>query len=145
MDIDVAFSRELLKQIAPQVKAVDSSINVWGKPAWVYQHMKDHWEFHFNDFYWHGSAANAFDARYKGWSAWLEVKAGGKNWESAKDVATFIAWSASNQAEEKGLRGVEIELRARSRDERMASFTIKEGGRIFLVQVTEVEVRKING
>jgi len=41
------------------------------KSAWVYKVGKDHWEFHFGSYYWHGSADNAYDARAKGWSAWL--------------------------------------------------------------------------
>ena len=33
------------------------------------------WEFHaFDGFYWSGQAHNAFDARVKGWEAWLRHK-----------------------------------------------------------------------
>lgn len=75
-DIDVAFCRMLLRQLAPEVKAIDPKINVFGGPAWVYNHGRDHWEFHFGDFYWHGTAGNAYDARYSGWSAWLAERRG---------------------------------------------------------------------
>jgi hypothetical protein len=31
------------------------------------------WEFHGPDnYYWHGNASGAYEARYKGWMAWLE-------------------------------------------------------------------------
>lgn len=42
------------------------------REAWVYKVGKDHWEFHFGEYYWHGSAGNAYEARANGWSAWLE-------------------------------------------------------------------------
>lgn len=75
MDINVVFCRELLRNIGPKVKTIDPTINVWAGPAWTYRYdHSDHWEFHFGDFYWYGSADNAYDARYQGWSAWLEER-----------------------------------------------------------------------
>jgi hypothetical protein len=67
---DIAFSRALLgeahtavKQFAPKTKLRD---------AWVWHAGRDHWEFHGpNNFYWHGRAGNAYDARFNGWIAWL--------------------------------------------------------------------------
>lgn len=68
-DIDVAFSRALLAQIAPAVRGVGKRVM---KDGWVYCVGRDHWEFHGPDeFYWHGSAGTAYEARYNGWSAWL--------------------------------------------------------------------------
>lgn len=69
-DIDIMFSRTLLAQILPALRKVGKRVT---KDAWVYHFHRDHWEFHGPDkFYWHGSASNAYEARYKGWSAWLE-------------------------------------------------------------------------
>jgi hypothetical protein len=68
--LDIAFSRALLgeahtavKQFAPKTKLRDASVRHTGR---------DHWEFHGpNNFYWRGRAANAYDARFHGWIAWL--------------------------------------------------------------------------
>lgn len=69
-NIDISFCRALLAQIIPAVRQAGKRPN---KDAWVWCVGRDHWEFHGpNDFYWHGSAGNAYEARYKGWSAWLE-------------------------------------------------------------------------
>lgn len=70
MDINISFSRALLARIIPDVKDKGMRVN---KDAWVWCAGRDHWEFHGpNNFYWHGSADNAYEARYKGWFAWLE-------------------------------------------------------------------------
>lgn len=75
MDINVAFCRELLRRLEPEVKAINPTISVWRRPSWVYQYDRSQdWEFHFGDFYWYGRADNAFDARWQGWSAWLEER-----------------------------------------------------------------------
>jgi hypothetical protein len=72
--LDIAFSRALLSEGHKAVKAVFPTINL-GKDAWVWCAGRDHWEFHGpENYYWHGSAGNAFDARYKGWMAWLRSK-----------------------------------------------------------------------
>lgn len=68
-DINVTFSRTLLSTVLADVKAFNSAIRV--KDAWVWQVGRDHWEFHFGSYYWHGSADNAYDARAKGWSSFL--------------------------------------------------------------------------
>jgi hypothetical protein len=73
-DINTMFTRSLLrlgvadlKKHFPKVRAV--------KDAWVWKAGRDHWEFHGPDkFYWHGSAHDAYEARYKGWNAWMESK-----------------------------------------------------------------------
>lgn len=73
--LDVAFCRALLAQVMPDVKA--NTTPAQRKAAWVYGYrvsgrQAGSWEFHGpDDFYWHGAAANAYDARYHGWSAWL--------------------------------------------------------------------------
>ena len=73
-DIDVAFCRELLRGVTARVKQHFPDIHTV-KAAWVYNFGRNHWEFHGPDkFYWHGGAANAYDARAKGWSAWLASK-----------------------------------------------------------------------
>lgn len=73
MDINTAFTRELLKKAHAMVKdAKGDDIHLW-KDAWTYHFHGEHWEFHGPDeFYWHGSAGDAYEARYKGWMAWLE-------------------------------------------------------------------------
>ena len=72
MSIDVVFSRILLAQAHAEVKAAFPQINL-RKDAWVWNAGRDHWEFHGpEDFYWHGGASNAFEARYKGWMTWLK-------------------------------------------------------------------------
>ena len=70
--LDVAFSRALLSQVHGDVKAFRRAINL-KSDAWVYRTMRDCWEFHGPDeFYWYGEASNAYEARHKGWSAWLK-------------------------------------------------------------------------
>lgn len=75
MSIDTAFCQTLLKEAHKAVKAFDDRINLRSSDFWVYDLGRDHWEFHGPDeFYWHGSAGNAYDARYHGWMAWLRSK-----------------------------------------------------------------------
>lgn len=71
MDINLAFTRLLLKGTMEVIKPLTTVAE--RKAVWVYHFNGDHWEFHGpNDFYWHGSADNAYDARHKGWEAWRE-------------------------------------------------------------------------
>lgn len=68
--IDTQFCRALLAQIIPIVRDAGKRPV---KDAWVWKVGRDHWEFHGpDDYYWHGSACNAYEARYKGWLEWLE-------------------------------------------------------------------------
>lgn len=70
VSIDTAFTRHMLSLIAPFVREAGYRTM---KDGWVYHFHGDHWEFHGpQEFYWHGSAGTAYDARYQGWSAWLE-------------------------------------------------------------------------
>lgn len=70
--IDTAFTRALLSSGVELVRKHFPTVKT-RKDAWVYHFNSDHWEFHGpNGFYWHGSASDAYEARYKGWMAWLE-------------------------------------------------------------------------
>ena len=70
-NINLAFCRLLLKGTMEVIKPLTTVAE--RKAAWVYHFERDHWEFHGpNNFYWHGSADNAYDARHKGWDAWRE-------------------------------------------------------------------------
>ncbi len=72
-NINVEFSRELLKVVLQEVKAAFPDIKV--SEAWVYKYNDGRWEFHGpNKYYWYGRADNAYDARYKGWVSWLETR-----------------------------------------------------------------------
>jgi hypothetical protein len=88
MDINITFCRHLLANVSADVRAhfllkyFDAGRDhgkldhrPYKKPmqdAWVYKVGRDHWEFHGpDDYYWHGGACNAYEARYKGWCAWL--------------------------------------------------------------------------
>ena len=69
MNVDVAFCRKLLALTMQDIRKVTTAAE--RKGAWVYGYGSDNWEFHGPDgFYWWGYAANAYDARSKGWSAW---------------------------------------------------------------------------
>jgi hypothetical protein len=74
VNTDVAFCRALLAQAHNEVKAEFPDVNL-REDVWVWKASRDHWEFHGpDDFYWHGTASNTFEARYKGWMAWLKSK-----------------------------------------------------------------------
>lgn len=74
MLLNVEFCRRLLSLTHQRVKAAFPSINL-RTDAWVWCAGRDHWEFHGPEtYYWHGKASNAYEARSKGWSAWLESK-----------------------------------------------------------------------
>ena len=70
--INTAFGRallvqahDLLRKYFPQMK----NIHMCG---WTYKISDGHFEFHYKDFYWHGNAGNAYEARYHGWLAWMK-------------------------------------------------------------------------
>ena len=68
--LEIAFSRSHMRLVTSDVRKHFPGIKV--SKAWVYNFGRDHWEFHGpDDFYWHGRASNAFDARAKGWGAYL--------------------------------------------------------------------------
>jgi hypothetical protein len=69
MDINTSFTRSELAVVIADVRKYLPNVRL--REAWVYKVGKDHWEFHFADYYWHGSADNAYDARTRGWTAYL--------------------------------------------------------------------------
>lgn len=74
MNINLQFSLQLYKQVVPIIKKHFPKTRTM-QDAWTYDLGRGHWEFHGPDkFYWHGSADNAYDCRYKGWMAWLRYK-----------------------------------------------------------------------
>ncbi len=69
-DLNIAFSRTFLSMTMEDVKKHTTVAE--RKAAWVYGFGRQSWEFHGpNDYYWNGRADNAYDARAKGWAAWL--------------------------------------------------------------------------
>lgn len=71
VDINVTFSRSLLSEAHKLVKLHDPEIDL-RTGAWTHHFHRDNWEFHGPaGFYWHGRADNGYEARYKGWMAWL--------------------------------------------------------------------------
>jgi hypothetical protein len=67
---DLAFCRQHLRLVLTEVR--DWCPDVKPSEAWVWKSGRGQWEFHGPDrFYWHGRAANAYDARAKGWQSYL--------------------------------------------------------------------------
>jgi len=74
-DIDIVFSRTLLAEAHKLVKKHFPQQKLYASGVYTYHFMRDHWEFHGPEgFYWHGSASNAYEARYNGWMAFLKHK-----------------------------------------------------------------------
>jgi hypothetical protein len=71
------FCRSLLRHIQVDVRKHKPSVKLLD--AWVWSGSRGHWEFHYGEFFWHGSADNAYHARVNGWSAWLASE-GVKGW-----------------------------------------------------------------
>jgi hypothetical protein len=72
--VDIAFCRHLLGQGLADLKKFAPHIRPM-KDGWVWSAGRDHWEFHGpGEYYWHGRAGNAYEARYKGWMAWLKAQ-----------------------------------------------------------------------
>lgn len=69
---DIEYSRVLMKAITADVKKHDATIDL--RQAWVWKAGRDHWEFHYRKFYWHGRASDAYEAKTNGWSAWLAAQ-----------------------------------------------------------------------
>jgi hypothetical protein len=73
-NIDTTFCRHLLGELRAEPTFRASGKRLL-KDAWVWHAGRGHWEFHGPDkFYWHGHAANAYEARFKGWSAWIDAQ-----------------------------------------------------------------------
>jgi hypothetical protein len=68
---DIGISRLVLMESHKRVKTLFPTINL-RKDAWVWCAGRGRWEFHGPDqYYWNCRASNAYDARAKGWDAWL--------------------------------------------------------------------------
>jgi hypothetical protein len=80
MNINIALSREHLNRVLGDVgsycKSTGDRFAFKLTDAWVYKVGADHWEFHFGEFHWRGSADNRHEARAKGWAAWLVAQEG---------------------------------------------------------------------
>lgn len=60
---------EVMKEVRPHTTALER------KAAWTYHYGHSQGEFHAHDgFYWYGSAHCKYEARAKGWEAWLRHK-----------------------------------------------------------------------
>jgi hypothetical protein len=71
--INVTFCRSLLGSVMADVRKHTTAEQ--RRVVWTYHFMRDHWEFHGpGGFYWHGSADGGYDARAKGWAAYLRSK-----------------------------------------------------------------------
>lgn len=75
-DVNIDFCKALLAALVEEFRQDFPHIGT-KRDGWVIlAGFHNHWEFHgtgpAKDFYWHGHADNAYDARYKGWSAWAE-------------------------------------------------------------------------
>lgn len=68
-DISITMCRQILAEMHAYLRKI--GIKKPMRAAWVH-HSFNQWEFHGPDgFYWNGRAHNAYDARLKGWKAWL--------------------------------------------------------------------------
>jgi len=71
MSTNTTFCRAVLREVIAEVRHRNPEIET--RKAWVWCAGRGRWEFHGPDgYYWHGRADNAYDARAKGWDAWLE-------------------------------------------------------------------------
>jgi hypothetical protein len=70
MSDSITFDRLLLAEIVKDVRERIPGIQT--SEAWVYKTSLDEWEFHYRDYYWWGSASSAYEAKFQGWSAYLE-------------------------------------------------------------------------
>ena len=80
-NLNTMFTRQLLSMAVAELKLKHPAIKS-RKDAWVWHAGRDCWEFHGpalrqnahpkEEFYWHGRAHDAYEARYKGWMAWME-------------------------------------------------------------------------
>jgi len=71
MNINTALCREILRRVQDDVRKYKPGIRL--KDAWVWKGGRDLWEFHYQKFYWWGSADNAYDARARaGEHGWLK-------------------------------------------------------------------------
>lgn len=99
-DTNAKSYRSLLQQLRPAIQAAGKHTNkdagVW--PPGCSRHH-NYWEFVGPDkFLWRGPAADAYEARYKGWQAWLEKSAAGDTqMERACDKCQNTGWCHATQ------------------------------------------------
>jgi hypothetical protein len=99
MSVYTDFERSLYAEVVMDVRKWKPTVNL--RDAYVMKVGKDHWEFRYlerpdrsnnytkqGEFYWHGSASGAFEARAKGWSAWLETVRGPAAGTAVTDAAS---------------------------------------------------------
>jgi hypothetical protein len=67
--LSTGLTREVLRLVIGDVRKHVPDVKL--KDAWVWKSDRDHWEFHYGDYYWHGAAENAYEARSNGWSAYM--------------------------------------------------------------------------
>lgn len=100
----MTFDQLLLAQIIPEVRRALPDVRL--RDAWVYHFHGDHWEFHYQDFYWHGSAGSAYAARAKGWAAFLEgmrIRSSGARASAIssmvpRPIRRALSWSRPNDS-----------------------------------------------
>lgn len=64
----MSFESELLKHVVSEIRTKYPDVDV--KKAWVIKSGRQ-WEFHYPGFYWNGRAENSYDAKAKGWEAFM--------------------------------------------------------------------------
>jgi len=64
------FCRLLLKQVMKEVKKAVPDAQE-RKKAWAYNYKNGQVEFHFGEFYWNGRGCCTWEAKAKGWEAYL--------------------------------------------------------------------------
>lgn len=71
--MSISFSRELLRDVCLTLKKKHPHVHHL-KDGWVWSGDRKHWEFHAfgSAFYRTFRAHNAYEARAKGWLAWME-------------------------------------------------------------------------
>jgi hypothetical protein len=73
MNPNIDYCRRILKLTISALKFKHPEADL--KKAWVIKTSSltasPMWEFHYGDFFWCDSADNAYDARAKGWLAWM--------------------------------------------------------------------------
>lgn len=101
-DANLIYCRAVLKSTIQDVRRFAPTVNTW--VAWVNNFQRDQWEFHFQTFYWHGRADNAYEARSAGWQAWLK-KQGCPEYQDAPGAEPFYTaeagWTETGIAEQQ--------------------------------------------
>lgn len=87
---DRTFVRLMLQKVHADVKLNFPEINLKSARYYVMKTGKATWEFHGpNSYYWHGRAICAYEARYKGWMAWMNKALEERNNPVSIDMKTL--------------------------------------------------------